>query len=345
MNKKISAIIISFFFVLSFISSILAAPDLNTVVSGMEKSYLKQLSGIQDFTIVQETEAGFLSMKITTYYKKAKVNNELVLLSRMETDVMGFDTVMIYDGIYNWSRNSISGEIEKEIGSPSSPFQLFTLLTPEKSILLGEEQLSGVETYKIQLNDNLWDMGMEGAAQPDTSREEKSEVHGFYWIDKNDFVPLKSQSFIKISSVENGNTITTDIITEAELSDYRLVGTMQVAHQIKVTNQMKIDDPSLSKEEQEEQLAFMRTMGGMGNMEIKVTRTEVNTGLPDSLFDGNLLEPGKPLFGGSQEYLDESPVESKPGEGSMEDFFKGLQGMMDGFEGLEDIFKSINIEN
>lgn len=345
MKKGLRLLAILFLFLFLSNGSIFAANDLENVIAGMEKSYQKQLSGIQDLTILQETEAGFLSMEITTYYKKAKVNNEVVLLSRMETSVMGFDTVMIYDGIYNWSRNSISGEIEKEIGSPSSPFQLFTLFTPEKSILLGEEQVNGKGAYKIQLNDNLWNMGMEGATQPDASRGEESEVHGFYWIDKNDFIPLKSQNFIKTSSTENGNTITTDIITETELSDYRLVGTMQVAHQMKVTNQMKIEDPSLSKEEREEQLAFMSAMGGMGNMEIKVTHTEVNTGLPDSLFDGTLLGPGKPLFGGSQEYSDESSVESEPGEESMEDFFKGLQEMMEGFEGVEGMFKNINIED
>ncbi|HPK87756.1 MAG TPA: hypothetical protein PK267_07025, partial [Atribacterota bacterium] len=329
---------------------ILAATNLNTIVAEMEKSYQKQLAGIQDLTIIQETKGG-LSFTRTTYHKKARINNQDVLMTRVEASVMGIDTVVIYDGIYTWSVDSFSGEIEKEEGDLYS-FQTHSIFKPEKGILLGEEQVNGKDTYKIQLDNVVGILGMEEMTGPEYSEGEETESYGIFWIDKKDLVPLKAQNFIKSVTMEDDPPVTTNVTTEIDFLDYRLVGSMLIAHQMEITSQIEVDDPSLSSEEKEQQQAFISAMGGMGNMEIVVTYTEYNTGLPADLFDGTLLEPGEPLFGGINDFTegsyDEEDAEQPWGTSNldelMESFIKGLDDAMEGLERLDEVLKNIKTE-
>ena len=62
--------------------------------------------------------------------------------------------------------------------------------------------------------------------------------------------------------------------TDARFLDYRPVGSFLISHRMSISNQMEINDPSLTAEEKEQAQAFMSLMGGMGNMEIVVTREE-----------------------------------------------------------------------
>jgi hypothetical protein len=68
-----------------------------------------------------------------------------------------------------------------------------------------------------------------------------------------------------------------------------------------ISNQMEVDDPSLTSEEKKEAQAFMSSMGGMRSMEMVVTSSKYNTGLSDELFDGTKLEAQEPMFGDMSE--------------------------------------------
>ena len=337
MKKKYVLPFILVFLFLMFSFSNIAAANINTIINRMEQSYQKQLSGIQDLTIVQEMKGGFFSMENTTYHKKARVNNRDVYITRMETSVMGMDTVAIYDGVYTWSIDPVSGEVKKEEGDLYA-LQVYKIFKPEKTKYLGEEKVDGKDAYKLQLDDGIWMMGMEELAGSDMPEDSEIEMHGFYWIDKKDYIPLRSQNFMKTTRIEDGKPVTMNTITDTQFLDYRPVGSMLISYRMSISNQMEIDDPSLSPEEKEQAQAFMSSMGGMGNMEIVVTRAEYNTGLSDDLFDGNKLEPQEPMFGGMPDFGEAGEPMTQE---DMEAMMEGLMDMMEGNEAFQDLMKEM----
>lgn len=324
----LSVILVLFFLMFSFSNT--ATANINTIINQMEQNYQRQLSGIKDLTIVQEMKGGFFSMENTTYHKKARVNNREVFMTRMETSVMGMDTVAIYDGVYTWSIDPVSGEIKKEEGDVYA-LQVYKIFKPENTKYLGEEKVDGKDAYKLQLDDAIWMMGMEDLAGSDMPEDSEIEMHGFYWIDKKDYVPLRSQNFIKTTSIEDGIPVTMNTITDVEFLDYRPVGSMLISYRMSISNQMEIDDPSLSPEEKKQAQAFMSSMGGMGKMEIVVTRAEYNTGLSDELFDGTKLAPQEPMFGGINDFGQAG------GPMTRED----MEAMMEGNEAFQDMMKGM----
>jgi len=345
--KKIFLVLMLIFLFLVLHFPSISAANINTIINQMEQSYQKQLSGIQDITIVQEMKGGFFNMENTTYHKKARVNNQEVFMTRTETSMMGMDIVTIYDGVYTWSIDPVSGEVQKEEGGVDT-LQVWKMFRPEKTNYLGDEKIEGKDAYKIQLDDALWMAGMQGLAGSDMPEDAEIEMQGIYWIDKENLVPLKSQNLTKTTSIEDGETVVMDIITDSLFQDYRPVGSMLISHRMTISTQMEIDDPSLSPEEKEEAKAFMSSMGGMNNMEVVVTRAEYNTGLSDDLFDGNLLEPGEPMFGGmsggSQEAAVPNDIESINQE-DIEAMMEGMMEMMEGNEEMQDMMKEMMSNN
>jgi hypothetical protein len=147
----------------------------------------------------------------------------------------------------------------------------------------------------------MWMMGMEDLVSSDAPEDSEIEMQGIYWIDKETLVPLKAKNFTKTTTVEEGETVTMDMITDIQFLDYRSVGSMLVSHRMLISNQMEVDDPSLTSEEKKEAQAFMSSMGGMRSMEMVVTSSKYNTGLSDELFDGTKLEAQEPMFGDMSE--------------------------------------------
>lgn len=131
--------------------------------------------------------------------------------------------------------------------------------------------------------------------------------------------------------------------TDARFLDYRPVGSFLISHRMSISNQMEINDPSLTPEEKEQAQAFMSSMGGMGNMEIVITRAEYNTGLSDDLFDGTKLEPQEPMFGGMFGFFQDMPDFGEAGESmtqeDMEAMMEGLMEIMEGNEAFQDMMK------
>lgn len=337
MNKRINLFVLLVSLVLMFTISTMAAANINTIINQMEQSYQKQLSGIQDLTIVQEMKGGFLNIESTTYQKKVRINHQEVFKSRSETSVMGIDTVTIFDGEYTWSIDPTSGEVKQEVGGVD-PLQVWTVFDVDKMKYLGEEKVDGKDAYKIQLDDAIWMMGMKDFTGSDMPEDSEVEMHGFYWIDKKDYVPLRSQNFTKTTSIEDGRPVTMNMITDVQFLDYRPVGSFLVSYRMSISNQMEIDDPSLTPEEKEQAQAFMSSMGGMGSMEIVVTRAEYNTGLSDDLFDGTKLEPQEPMFGGMSDLGEAGePMTQEDMEAMMEGFVE----MMEGNEALQDLMKEM----
>ncbi len=295
--------------------------NINTIVQQMENSYQQQLRGIEDMTVVQEMKGGFFNVVTTTYYKKAVVNNEEVFMSRNETSMMGMDTVNIFDGVYTWSNDPVTGEVEQEEGGVDA-LQVWKMFTPEQARYLGDETVDGKDAYKLQLDDAIWMMGMEDMVGSDIPEDSEIEMQGIYWIDKETLVPLKAKNFIKTTTVEDGQTVTMNIITDVDFLDYRSVDTMLLSHKMAVSTQYEFDESEMAGEDEDDFSAeeFMGFLESMGKMEIVVTSAQANTGLPDELFDGTLLEaqetPDMPDYGG------DTPI-------SEEDIDAMMEGIMD----------------
>ncbi|MDD3656329.1 MAG: hypothetical protein PHI72_06125 [Atribacterota bacterium] len=321
MNKRFTLLAVLVLLIFLPHCSILAATNINTIMAQMEKSYEKQLSGIHDLTVVQEMKGGFFNVVTTTYYKKAVVNNEEVFMSRMETGVMGMDTVTIFDGLYTWSNDPVTGEIEQEEGGIDS-LQAWKMFTPEQAMYLGDEAVDGKDAYKLQLDDAIWMMGMEDMASSDMPEDSEIEIQGIYWIDKETLVPLKAKNYTKTTTVEDGKTVTMNMVTDVDFLDYRLVGSMLLCHKMSISTQYEFDDPEMAGEGEDDFSSeeFAGFLESMGKMEIVVTSVEVNTGLPDELFYGTLLE--------SKETLD-IPDYSEGKPMSEEDLGAMMEGMMD----------------
>ena len=288
-------IVLIFFALIIIFPTVTFANNINFIIQQMEESYRKQMKDIKDITIVQEMDAGFFNIESTTYQKKSIVNNQEIFKSRTETDVMGMNIVTIYDGIYTWSIDAATGEVKQEQGGVD-PLQVWKIFNPSKMQYLGEEEVNGKGAYMVQLDDAIWMMGQEEIAQQNINEEaEEMEMQSIYWIDKKQFIPLKSRNIMKTTTLEDGNPVTANSITNVQFLDYKLEGSMLISHRMVISTQIDIDDPTMDEEEKQMAQSMMSAMG-MGEMEMTVKSVEVNKGLSDDLFDGTKLEPMEAMF-------------------------------------------------
>lgn len=326
----ISLVVFSFFICVTSVFAV----NVNSILQQAEKNYQQQMSKIQDLTMVQSMEGGFMSMENTIYQKRAKVNNEVVYKMRSESQVMGMETVVIFDGVYMWSVNPITGQVQKE-ERKFDPVNVWRMIDPNKAEYLGEEKVEAKNCYKIKAYDALWMMGQENMMDTGQQENTETEMYSIFWIDKKDWVPLRAQNFMSTTKMEEGKKVTMNNIIDSRFMDYRKVESLWVSHRMVISNQMEMDDPGLSAEEKEQAMAFMNAMG---EMEMIVKGVQVNTGLPDELFDGTTLEAQEPLFKGM------------PGMGQGETDAEGfnseqlqefMQNVMEGNEGFQEMMENM----
>jgi len=297
-NKKMLIGIIITCLILFFSSTCVAGMSVQEVISNMQKTYEKQMKGINDYTVVQKgggKGAAGLVEESTTYYKKAEIKGEVIYKSRTEAKAMGMTVVYIYDGNYYWSKNWMTGEIEKII-SEENPGKMWKNLDPTKTQYLGEEEIEGEKTYVLQIDNALQVMGAQQFTRPKGGESEGStEVQGKLWINSKTWMPVRTL-VINIPKLEGQATemammmkITTDF------KDYRQVGTMLYPYQVLIDVKMEIDTSGLSEEEKKEQeqgiqmtQSMMSALGGASTIE--TLDLKVNTGLSSDLFDGTKLE-------------------------------------------------------
>jgi len=335
-KKGIIIVCLIFVFVVSC-KTIAVAVNVNNILQQMEKNYNQQMGKIMDLTIIQEMESGFASIKNTIYQKKARVNNQEVFKVRSESSAMGMESIVIFDGIYMWSVNPITGQVQQE-EQEYDPINIWKMINPDKAEYMGEEKLDGKNAYKIKLNDAVWMMGQEDVNEARLQERTEKKMYSIFWISKKDLVVLRIQNFITSTQEENGKMVTMNNVIDAWFQDYRKVGSLLLSHKMVVANQMDVDDPSLTKEEKEQAMAFMNAME---KMEFIIKNAQVNTGLSDELFDGTKLEPREPLF-------DNMPGMPKSGQGnagnegfSQEQMQELMQNAMEGQEGLQEMMENM----
>ena len=295
-NKKILIGIIIICLTLFLGSTCVAGMSVQEVISNLQKTYEKQMKGINDYTIVQKGTGGMAAMigETTVYYKKAKVDGEEIYKTRTESQPMGMAMVLIYDGNYIWSKNPMTGEIEKETAE-YNPGEMWKNLNPNEAQYLGEEEINGEKTYILQVDNVLQLMGNQQAMSSQGVQSEGSaEAKGKLWISSKTWMPVRMLMEMKASSGGGAKGMAMDTKVTIDFTDYRQVGTMFHPYQLIMNTAMEMDTSGLSEEEKKEQEQAMQMMqsmmSGMGSFTMETIDVKVNTGLSDDLFDGSKLE-------------------------------------------------------
>jgi len=295
-NKKISIGIIMVCLILFIGSTCAAGMSAQEVISNMQKTYEKQMKGINDYTVVQKGTGGVAALagETTVYHKKAEIKGEVIYKTRTESEAMGMSIVSIYDGNYNWTKNPMTGEIEKKV-SEFNPGQIWKNIDLSKSKYLGEEEIDGGKTYILQIDNAMQVMGNPQNLSPQGGESEgTAESSGKLWISSKTWMPVRMLIIMKTKPGEGaeGMAMNTEITTD--LKDYRQVGSMLHPYQLVMSMAMEMDTSGLSEEEKKEQEQAMQMMqsmmSGMGSFTIETLDLKVNTGLSDDLFDGTKLE-------------------------------------------------------
>ncbi len=296
-NKKILIGIIIVCLILFLSSMCVAGMSVQEVISNMQKTYEKQMKGINDYTIVQKGTGGVAALagETTIYYKKAEIKGEVIYKTRTQSEAMGMAMVSIYDGTYNWTKNPMTGEIEKKI-SEYNPGQMWKNIDLTKSKYLGEEEIDGEKTYILQIDNALQVMGNQQAMSSQGGESEGSaEASGKLWISSKTWMPVRMLMVMKAKPGEGAEGMAMNTEVTTDLKDYRQVGTMLHPYQLVMNIEMEIDTSGLSEQEKKEQEQGMKMMQSMmsalgGSFAIETLDVKVNTGLSDDLFDGTKLE-------------------------------------------------------
>ena len=295
-NKKIITAILVMGIMLCFVGSCLAGMTVQEVISNMRKVYEKQMKGINDFTVIHRSTGGVAALAgdTVTYYKKAKLDGQDIYKSRIESQVMGMDMVIINDGKYYWTTNPMTGEIDKEISEHDS-VQIWRNLDPVRTQYLGEEEVSGEKVYVLKFDNPIQVMGKQQAmSQQGEEPEEPGEMWGTLWVSSKTWMPFRMLMEFKAKSMEEAGGMTMIMKMTTDLKDYRQVGTMLHPYQMVISTTMELDTTGLSEEEKKERQAMMQMMSammsGMGSFTIETIDIKVNTGLSDDLFDGTKLK-------------------------------------------------------
>lgn len=295
-NKKILIGIIIVCLILFLSSTCVAGMSVQEVISSMQNTYEKQMKGINDYTIVQKSTGGVAALagETTIYYKKAEIKGEVIYKTRTELEVMGMAVVSIYDGNYIWSKNPMTGEIEKKI-SEYNPGQMWKNLDPAKSQYLGEEEIDGEKAYILQIDNAMQVMGNLQANSPQGGESEGfAEASGKLWISSKTWMPLRMFIAMKVKPEEGAKGMAMNTKVTTDFKDYRQVSTILHPYQLVMSTVMEINTSSLSEEEKKEQEQTMKMMStmasGMGSFTMETIDIKVNSGLSDDLFDGSKLE-------------------------------------------------------
>jgi len=295
-SKKTIIVILIVNLILFLSNPCLAGMTVREVISNMQKAYEKQMKGVNDFTVIHRSTGGMAALAgdTVTHYKKVKLDGQDIYKSRIESQVMGMDMVIINDGRYYWTTNPMTGEIDKEISEHDS-VQLWKNLDPVRTQYLGEEEANGEKAYILKFDNPIQVMGKQQAmAQQEEEPEEPGEMWGTLWISSKTWMPLRMLMEFKAESMEEAEEMIMIMKMTTDLKDYRQVGTMLHPYQMVMSTTMELDTTGLSEEEKKEGQAMMQMMSammsGMGSFTIDTIDIKVNTGLSDDLFDGTKLK-------------------------------------------------------
>lgn len=301
MRTKILCLVMIVLFVLPA-SSLAEKMTAEKVIQNCVASYEEQMKDVKDITKVTDRDI--------TYHKWVTIEGETVCKTRYEMEMMGRKFVTIYDGIYQWGQDPVSGKVTKEKidYNPYGTIENLETITVQYG---GTEEIDGYETHILDIGDIT---KLMGSAKP--AEMEEIRVSGKLWVDEEDWVIRKME--MNMEGVgEEGEEITIKITIE--MKDFRKDNGLLTPYRTVMATGMAIDEgvPGLSPEEEQEmremlaemqkeleemspeqqeivkpQIEMMEKMLAGSGMETvtEIKEVKINTGLSDDLFDGSKLE-------------------------------------------------------
>ena len=218
-------------------SSLAGKMTAEKVIQNCVASYEEQMKGVEDITIVTDRDI--------TYRKWITIEGETVCKTRNEMEIMGKKFVAIYDGIYRWGQDPVSGEVTKE-KIDYDPYQTIENLEGITAQYGGTEEIDGYETHILDIEDIT---KLMGSAKP--AEMEELRVSGKLWVDAEDWVIRKME--MNIEGVDEEGEERTVKIT-IEMKDFRKKNGLLTPYRTVMTTVMAVDGgiPGLSPEEEQE---------------------------------------------------------------------------------------------
>lgn len=301
MRTKILCLVMIVLFVLPA-SSLAEKMTAEKVIQNCVASYEEQMKDVEDITKVTDRDI--------TYHKWVTIEGETVCKTRYEMEMMGIKFVTIYDGIYQWGQDPVSGKVTKE-KIDYNPYGTIENLETITAQYGGTEEIDGYETHILDIEDITKLIGSAKSEEMETLR-----ISGKLWVDAEDWVIRKME--MNMEGVdEEGEEITIKITIE--MKDFRKDNGLLTPYRTVMATVMAIDEgvPGLSPEEEQEmrqvlaemqkqleemspeqqeimkpRIEMMEKMFAGSGMETvtEVKDVKINTGLSDDLFDGSKLK-------------------------------------------------------
>ena len=271
----------------------LAKMSAQEVINRMRQAYEQQMREVDDLTMATKGTGGVMALvgETITYQKRAKIAGKTVYKTRTEAKLMGKTMVTIFDGVYEWSVDPVSGKVKKEKRDYTPDWtRIWEILDLSQMHYVGKEELEGEKAHVLKMDDLTEGIKKLAGGPPQTGPSQEGEWSGWakMWINAKNWMSMR-MLMVATGSSEEGKETTTKI--SWDFKDYRQVETMLVPH--KMTYKLEMEMPDATPEEKQMMQAMM---GAFMEGEMIVTRVEVNTGLSDDLFDGSKLKPGEPMF-------------------------------------------------
>jgi outer membrane lipoprotein-sorting protein len=280
--------------------SIAEAMTAERVIHNMIASYDRQMKDIKDITIIDEMMTyPFPGTKIT-YKKRTVIEGRTVYKTRTETETMGEKYTTVWDGVYYWLVDPMSGKLEK-IKMDTCPYTFLENLKAAQVKHAGTDKVDGHKTHILSFKD----MEMMGVG-------EMQKVSGKLWVDARDWV-IRKMEMDMVWIDEEGEKI--PVKTIARMEDFRKVNGMLMPYRtvsgmpIEMTpeeeqemrkgleeirrelEQMPPAERKMIEKMMKPQIEMMeRALAGAGIEIVTVVKdVKINTGLSDVLFDGSKL--------------------------------------------------------
>ncbi|MFP4664613.1 MAG: LolA family protein [Bacteroidales bacterium] len=275
------------------------------ILEKLIENHKKQREGITEMKIIKDDAV--------SYEKWEEKDGKTVYKWREERNVNGQKQISVFDGETYYTRNPMTGQVEKTEDKNINPLHFYQSLQNLDCEYQGEVDVDGVKCHVLVAeNVPMEDVaGITNASGSDEENEQMDmqdaevDVH-LYVDDKRWVIPKMVLETEDMGQGDAGGMFSKARI-EVKNSDFRKVSGMFIAYQTvsstsfkktpegkKKSDEMKKAMNNMSPEEREMMEERMGEASGMledegMQTETRIEKVEINEGFSDDLFDGDNL--------------------------------------------------------
>ncbi len=250
-----------------FLETTIAAQDVNSIVNQMEAQYKQQLNKVK--TYVVETNLH------TSYFKRVKEDGERTY--KISTKMKG-------------NQGRVMSNSNR---STSTPYGFNYDALRKNAEYKGEKSINGTDTYVLYVKN-------PGSVMKGNNKKQGNFSDGTYYIDQNEYVPVRMN--IKSKQTSGGKTRTTTVV--ADMKDYKMIDGVNYPHLTEIDVDLGLSEserkkmkrsikmienmPKSQREKMKQKMGGnferMKKMLSDSKMKVKVKSVKVNVDLPDEAF-------------------------------------------------------------